>query len=167
MEDRRKLIEKSIESIYAIRNKIVSEMHQSFGALQITHSQWIVLRLIKMNGNISIKNLAGLLGTTSSATTQIVDSLVSKELLFRKRNPDDRRVLKVTLTDKSTIQFDSIKNKSFHTLSSLFDVLDDRELLKYCELSSKITGGISAELSEHRACKETSAGNYKKPFLRQ
>ena len=153
MEDRRKLIEKSIESIYSIRNKIVSEMHQSFGVLQITHSQWIVLRLIKMNGNISIKNLAGLLGTTSSATTQIVDSLVSKELLFRKRNPDDRRVLKVTLTEKSTIQFDSIKNKSFHTLSSLFDVLDDEELLRYCELSSKITGSISPEPAGQRDCK--------------
>ena len=153
MEDRRKLIEKSIESIYSIRNKIVSEMHQSFGVLQITHSQWIVLRLIKMNGNISIKNLAGLLGTTSSATTQIVDSLVSKELLFRKRNPDDRRVLKVTLTEKSTIQFDSIKNKSFHTLSSLFDVLDDEELLRYCELSSKITSSISPEPAGQRDCK--------------
>jgi DNA-binding MarR family transcriptional regulator len=159
MEDRRKLIEKSVESIYAIRNKIVSEMHLSFGVLQITHSQWVVLRLIKMNGSISIKNLAGLLGTTSSATTQIVDILVSKELLFRKRNPDDRRVLKVALTEKSIVQFDSVKNKNFHTLSSLFDILDDEELLKYCELSSKITNSISAELSEQRAGKKISSGN--------
>ena len=158
MNDRRKLIEKSVESIYAIRNKIVSEMHQSFSMLQITHSQWIVLRLIKINGSISIKNLAGLLGTSSSATTQIVDSLVSKELLFRKRNPDDRRVLKVTLTEKATIQFDSIKNKSFNTLSSLFDVLDDEELSNYCRLSSKITGNISSGLTGQRACKSTPAG---------
>jgi len=165
MENRRKLIEKAVESIYSIRNKIVAQMHQSFRALEITQSQWVVLRLIKINGSISIKNLAGLLGTTSSATTQIVDSLVNKELLFRKRNPDDRRVLKVSLTDKSTIQFDSIKNKNFQTLSSLFDVLDDSELLKYCELSSKITGGISAELSEQRVCKETSDGKLKKPLF--
>jgi DNA-binding MarR family transcriptional regulator len=150
MNDRRKLIEKSVESIYAIRNRIVTEMHLYFGMLQITHSQWLVLQLIKLNGGISIKNLAGLLGTTSSATTQIVDSLVSKELLFRKRNQDDRRVLKVTLTEKSNMQFDSIKNKSFDTLSSLFNILDDDELLKYCELSSKIAGNISAELSEQR-----------------
>jgi DNA-binding MarR family transcriptional regulator len=154
MEDRRKLIEKSIESIYAIRDRIVSELHLSLGALQITHSQWIVLRHIKRNGSISIKNLAGLLGTSSSATTQIVDSLVIKELLFRKRNPDDRRVLKVALTEKSIVQFDSVKNKNLTTLSSLFDILNDEELMKYCELSSKITGSITSGLSGHRTISE-------------
>ncbi len=156
MEDRTKLIERSIESIYAIRNKIVAEMYHYFGVMQITHSQWVVLRLIKNNGTISIKNLAGMLGTTSSATTQIVDSLVSKDLLSRKRNPDDRRVLKVALTEKTIIQFESVKNTSINTLASLFDVLDDEELLKYCNLSSKITDGISAELSGQRVCKEAS-----------
>ena len=146
MEDRRKLIEKSIESIYAIRKKIIGEMHLHFNTMQITHSQWVVLHLVKNNVDISIKDIAGMLGITSSATTQIVDTLVNKGCLFRKRNPDDRRVLKVALTEKSTSQLDSVKNKSFDTLSSLFDVLDDDELLKYCVLSSKITGNIAAEL---------------------
>lgn len=153
MLDRVKLIEKLIESIHAIRNKMFTDMHLYCGVMQITHSQWIVLKLIKKNKTISIKELAGLLGTTSSATTQIVNSLVNKELLFRKRNPDDRRVLKVALTEKSSAQFDSMKSKSFSTLSSLFDVLDDDELLKYCELSNRITGSISAKLSEQRAAK--------------
>jgi DNA-binding MarR family transcriptional regulator len=154
MEDRKKLIEKSVESIYAIKSKIVAEMHLYFNVMQITHSQWIVLQLVKKNVNTSIKDLAGILGITSSATTQIVDSLVNKELLFRKRNPEDRRVIKVTLTEKSNIQLDSLKSKSFSTLSSLFDALNDDELLKYCELSNKITGNISEELSEQKEDKE-------------
>jgi DNA-binding MarR family transcriptional regulator len=83
-----------------------------------------------------------LLNITSSATTQIVDGLVNKELLVRKRNPDDRRTLKIELSEKSKNQFDLIKNKSFKTLSSLFDVLDNDELLKYCELSDKIASKI-------------------------
>jgi DNA-binding MarR family transcriptional regulator len=154
MEDRKKLIEKSVENIYAIKSKIVAEMHLYFNVMQITHSQWIVLQLVKKNVNTSIKDLAGILGITSSATTQIVDSLVNKELLFRKRNPEDRRVIKVTLTEKSNIQLDSLKSKSFSTLSSLFDALNDDELLKYCELSNKITGNISEELSEQKEDKE-------------
>ena len=155
MNDRRKLIEKSIENIYAIRSKIVAEMHLYFNVMQITHSQWIVLQLVKKNVDISIKDLAGILGITSSATTQIVDSLVNKEFLFRKRNPDDRRVLKVALTEKSRAQIDLLKSKSFSTLSSLFDALDDDELLEYCELNSKIKGGISAELHNQRPGKVT------------
>jgi len=142
MVDREKLIEKSIESIYSIRNKIVAEMHLYFSEMQITHSQWIVLWLVKKNDSISIKDLAGLLGTSSSATTQIVDSLVKKQLLSRKRHLQDRRVLKVALTEKAGLQFDSIKSNSFAMLSSMFDILDDNELLKYYELCSKITGSI-------------------------
>ena len=153
MKDRRKLIEKSIESIYAIKSKIVAEMHLYFNVMQITHSQWMVLQIVKKNVNISIKDLAGILGITSSATTQIVDSLVNKEFLLRKRNPDDRRVLKVALTEKSSTQLDLLKSKSFSTLSSLFDALDDDELLVYCELSNKIKGSISTELHNQRTGK--------------
>jgi DNA-binding MarR family transcriptional regulator len=160
MEDRKKLIEKSVESIYAIKSKIVAEMHLYFNVMQITHSQWMVLQIVKKNAkknvNTSIKDLAGILGITSSATTQIVDSLVNKELLFRKRNPDDRRVIKVALTEKSSTQLDSLKNKSFNTLYSLFDALDDDELLKYCELSNKITVSISTEMPEKMFGKEAA-----------
>ena len=138
MDDRRKLIEKIIENIYAIKHKIAVEIHFFFAETQITHSQWLVLHLVKKNKIINIKDLANLLNITSSATTQIVDGLVKKELLVRRRNPDDRRTLKIELSEKSKNQFDLIKNKSFKTLSSLFDVLDNDELVKYCELNDKI-----------------------------
>jgi DNA-binding MarR family transcriptional regulator len=142
MDDRRKLIEKIIENIYAIKHKIAAEIHFLFAEIQITHSQWLVLKLVKKNKIIRIKDLANLLDITSSAATQIVDGLVDKGLLMRKRNPDDRRTLKIELSEKSKNQFDLIKNKSFKTLSSLFDVLDNDELLKYCELSDKIASKI-------------------------
>lgn len=142
MDDRRKIIEKIIESMYAIRHKLATEIHFFFNEIQITHSQWLVLHLVKKNKIINIKDLANLLDITSSAATQIVDGLVDKGLLMRKRNPDDRRTLKIELSEKSKNQFDSIKNKSFKTLYSLFDVLDNDELLKYCELNDKIASNI-------------------------
>ena len=142
MNDRRKLIEKIIENIHAIKHKMTAEIHFFFVDIQITHSQWLVLHLVKRNGTISIKDLANLLDITSSAVTQIVEGLVNKGLLLRKRNPDDRRTLKIELSKKFKNQFDSIKNKSFKTLSLLFDALDDDELLKYCELNDKIASKI-------------------------
>ncbi|MDD5622245.1 MAG: MarR family transcriptional regulator [Actinomycetota bacterium] len=142
MNDRRKLIEKILEDIRAIKHEISAELHFFSAGIRITHPQWLVLRLVKSNGTINIKDLANLLDTTSSATTQIVNGLVNKGLLLRKRNPDDRRTLKIELSEKFKNQFDSIKNKSFKTLSLLFDALDDDELLKYCELNDKIIGNI-------------------------
>jgi DNA-binding MarR family transcriptional regulator len=150
MDDRKKLIEKIIENIYAIKHKIATEIHFFFAETQITHSQWLVLHLVKRNGTISIKDLANLLNITSSAATQIVDGLVKKGLLLRRRNPDDRRTLKIELSEKFKNQFDSIKNKSFKTFSPLFDVLDNDELLKYCELNSKIASKILLKTQERK-----------------
>jgi len=142
MDDRRKLIEKILEDIHTIKHEIATELHFFSAGIQITHPQWLVLHLVKKSGTINIKDLANLLDTSSSAATQIVGGLVNKGLLLRKRNPDDRRTLKIELSEKFKKQFDSIKNRSFKTLSSLFDVLNDNELLKYCELSDKIAGKI-------------------------
>lgn len=139
-EDRKKLIEKTIENIYAIKQRIMFDLALFFKEAGITHSQMAVLRILKNKGNINIKDIAGTLGITSSATTQIVDELVKKDFLFRKRNPDDRRTVNLTLSPKAIIQFDLIKNRSFNELHSLFEVLSDDELLDYHKLNNKIIG---------------------------
>ncbi len=149
VQERKKLIEKTIENIYALRQRIMSEMHLLFKEEGITHSQMIVLRIIQNNENTNLKDLAALLGITSSATTQVVNELVKKGYLGRKRNPDDRRVLNLTLTDKTKTQLDSIRNKSFSELYSMFDVLSDDELRDYYRLSNKIIGN-SPERSQSR-----------------
>jgi DNA-binding MarR family transcriptional regulator len=134
MKNRRRLIENIFENFYAIRQKIASELNLSFDEMQLTYSQWLVLNLVRKNKSINIKDLAELLGITSSAATQIVDGLVNKGLLSRKRSKIDRRVLEIALFKKSINRFRRGMNK----ISLIFDVLDDDELLKFCELNSKI-----------------------------
>ena len=142
MENRKKIVEEITEALYSIRRKIASEMHHVSDEMQITHPQWIVLHHVKKSGMINIKDLANLLEITSSAATQIVDGLVKKEFLLRKRNKEDRRILNIELSDKAINKFNSIKSASFNTLSALFDVLDDEELQKYCDLNNKIASKI-------------------------
>jgi len=142
VENRKKMVEEITEALYSIRRKIASEMHHLSDEMQITHPQWIVLHHVKKRGMINIKDLANLLEITSSAATQIVDGLVKKELLLRKRNKEDRRILNIELSDMAISKFDSIKSTSFNTLSALFDVLDDKELKDYRDLNNKIASRI-------------------------
>ena len=142
MKNRRKIVEEITEDLYSIRRKIASEMRHLFDEMQITHPQWIVVHHVKKSGMINIKDLANLLGITSSAATQIVDGLVKKGLLIRKRNKEDRRILNIELSEKAINKFDSIKSASFNTLSALFDVLDDKELQDYRDLNNKIASRI-------------------------
>ena len=139
-EDRKKLIEKTIENIYAIKRRIMTEMHVLFSEAEITHSQMAVFRILQKNKNINIKDIAAMLGITSSGTTQIVNELVKKGFILRKRDPDDRRTVNLTFSEKATHQFDLIKNEGFKELYSLFEVLSDDELLEYNKLDNKIIG---------------------------
>ena len=141
-DSRSKIIEKIIVDLYMIKRKIDTKINLSLSEIQITHPQIYVLCLIKKNGTMSIKDLAKRLETTSSAATQITNSLFKKGLLLKKRNPDNRRVSKIELLNKSKKQFYSIKGKSINALSTLFDSLDNEELQKYNDLSTKIAKRI-------------------------
>jgi DNA-binding MarR family transcriptional regulator len=150
MDKRKQLIEKVIENIYELRKRISIEMHLYFTQANITHSQGLVLNLIKKKGIINIRDLASLLSMTSSAATQLVDSLVNKGFLIRKRNPQDRRTLKIELTEKAQKQFEILKSKSFETLSSIFNILDDEELSKYYEINNKLLANIPVLCNEDK-----------------
>ena len=63
-----------------------------------------------------------------------------KRTFFKKKEPDDRRTVNLTLSEKAITQFNSIKNKSFSEFFSLFEVLSDDELLDYYKLNNKIIG---------------------------
>ncbi|MCJ7666147.1 MAG: MarR family transcriptional regulator, partial [Actinobacteria bacterium] len=108
MVDRRKTIEEITETLYSIRRQIASETHLLFDKMQITHPQWIVIHYVRKSGIINVKNLANLLGITSSAATQIVDGLVKKGFLLRKRNTEDRRILNIELSVEARGKFDSV-----------------------------------------------------------
>ncbi|MBN2073439.1 MAG: MarR family transcriptional regulator [Actinobacteria bacterium] len=141
MVERKKLIEELIEKLHAVEHGISAEIRSFFDDVEITPSQWLVLQTVRKKSNVSIKKLASLLGITSSASTQLVDVLVNKGFLLRKSNPDDRRTLNLELTEKSKKQFDSIKDRHFKVLSSLFNGFTDEELMEYCELSKKLSDG--------------------------
>ncbi|MBM3701075.1 MAG: MarR family transcriptional regulator [Actinobacteria bacterium] len=138
--ERKKIIEEIISKIYSLRQRIMSELQLLFKEMGITHTQMMVLRIIQDNENMNLKDLAGVLGTTSSATTQIVNGLVKKGYLTRKRNTSDRRILNLALTENAKLGLSSVRDKSFSQLYFIFDVLNDEELENYCKLSEKIIG---------------------------
>jgi DNA-binding MarR family transcriptional regulator len=143
-EDRRHLVEKVIEHMYTIRHQISFEMKSFFNDRKVTQPQWMVLHIIKKRKKTKVKDIAGILSITSSAATQIINGLVAKGLLIRKRNPEDRRMLKIELSEESNKQFEAIRNIHMKTLTAVFDVLSDEELLLYSRLNDKITGSIKS-----------------------
>jgi len=145
MTDRKKQIEGIVECMHAIRRKLASESgyFSGPGAKRIPPSQWFVLLMVERNKNIGVKEIAGLIGITSSAATQLINELVKKGYLMRKGKPEDRRALSIVLSGKSKTQLHSMKKQGLNKLIALFSVLSDNELTTYCELNKKIADNIA------------------------
>jgi DNA-binding MarR family transcriptional regulator len=67
--------------------------------LDLTPPQTGLLRAIAATPGQSQQALAGLLGTPPSRLVGLVDSLADRGLIERRRNPDDRRLHALHLTD--------------------------------------------------------------------
>lgn len=104
----------------------------------ITHSQWAVLGVVMEKKEVSVKEIATTLGITSSAATQLVDGLVGNNYLIREADENDRRALKITISDKYKLKMRKMKQQALERFTDMFKALDDKELALYAKLHSKI-----------------------------
>jgi DNA-binding MarR family transcriptional regulator len=142
MTYRKNQIENLIQMFHVIRRKTLTGTFMLSPQNQIPNSQWIILHIVFHNEGIGIKELSTTLGISSSAATQLVDSLVKQGHLVREVSPDDRRALKIKLSVKTKKAINKSKTEAFAKVDSLFDVLSDEELQTYCDLSKKIIDRI-------------------------
>jgi len=102
----------------------------------------MVLHIIYHNEGIGIKELSHMLGTSSSAATQLVDNMVKKGTLVSEKSLEDRRALKIRLAKNTKELIETTKTQTYQKIYTFFDILTDEELQQLSELSKKVTNNI-------------------------
>ena len=87
-----------------------------------------------------------MLGVTPGAITQFVDGLVEKDLVRRSEDPNDRRVLRIKLTELAESDFKQFWKDYFTAVSQIFSALSDEEIKQLIGLLSKVD--IDSEVNE-------------------
>ncbi len=127
-------------------SKVMMKLGPSFlNELSITHTQMVILGLVRANEGISVKRLAGTMGITSSAATQQVNSLVRRGYLVREESTADRRLVRICLSGSMEKQVETMEAKFIEQLSPYFDRLTDGELAQFCNLTAKLASQILQE----------------------
>lgn len=62
--------------------------------------QWVILSCLWRDAEITVSELADLVGTGLPATSRIVDRMAERDLLTRQKHKADGRVIVVSLTEK-------------------------------------------------------------------
>ncbi|MDD2807659.1 MAG: MarR family transcriptional regulator [Patescibacteria group bacterium] len=138
MSNRKRKIEEILESFQAIKNKMQSNSTPPDYKDCVTHSQLFVLAIIRQHCNIGIKEISKKLNISSSAATQLVDGLVENGYAVRKTDLKDRRALQLELTAKGYKYIVDLNNNRLKNLATLFDALNDDELVTFLTLHKKI-----------------------------
>lgn len=109
----------------------------------VTPSQLGVLMVLEEQDAVSVKEVASMLGITSSAATQLVDGLVAGGYVMRSENKNDRRKMVLTLSSTTKKQVNKMKEDMTKKFLGLFEVLTDDEFDQFLMLHDKIIRGLS------------------------
>ena len=89
---------------------------------------------------VTPKHLAGGLGVTAGAITQLVDGLISQDLVESVAHPSDARSRVLRLTDSAQATVDRFEHAAVERMAHRFDGLDDKQLVALATLLATVSG---------------------------
>ncbi|WP_375389087.1 MarR family winged helix-turn-helix transcriptional regulator [uncultured Amnibacterium sp.] len=78
-------------------------------------------------GSLSVRQLPSALGVTKQSFSQLLDTLVLRGYVARDVDPEDRRRLRLTLTDRGTRLSELLDRCASRSDSALLDLVGERE----------------------------------------
>jgi len=100
--------------------------HWPGGALSLIHLN--VLAVLDLDGPLPMSGLAEILDVFQASATGIVDRMEQRGLVERHRGDDDRRVVRVALTDEGRKLITGMANERRDRMAMMLEQLDDDEL---------------------------------------
>lgn len=118
--------------------------------LELTLGQLECLHAISRLGEPSMSDLSRELGLPPSSVTGMVDRLVVAGKVQRESDPDDRRVVRVALTQSGRRDRERHRRLRRKRLDGLLATLDDEEL-RALESALALLAGAAARVNEEDA----------------
>ncbi|AZV50152.1 MULTISPECIES: MarR family transcriptional regulator [Bacillus] len=134
-------------SLQALFQKIQPEMLDSMEKQGITPAQLFVLASLKKNGSLKISEIAERMEVKPSAVTLMADRLEQKNLIVRKHNTQDRRVINISLTDEGDRKFEDVLAGRKAIMARYLSYLTEEELLQAAHMTKKLAQA-AAETNE-------------------
>ena len=122
------------------RNVVVAEMDAALKDLDITSQQMGILLSLRQGVATTPFELSKLLGIDTGLMTRMLDKLEAKGLLERSRDPQDRRVVNLTLTAEGQKVAGRIPEVAPHVLNARLRKFTKAEFAELDRLLRKFTG---------------------------
>ncbi len=127
-------LEKTIKSYRQFAQRNIKYIN-----IDITIDQWLLLKTIKDNPELSQKKIAEIVFKDYASVTRMIELMVKKEYLIRSFHEDDRRRFKLKLTLKSEKIYNELVPIVLSNREIALSGLSEKDLSKLSELLQKIS----------------------------
>lgn len=103
-----------------------------------------VVGLLGDKGPTTMREIANHLGLAMSTGTGIIDKLVERSFVIRERNDEDRRIVKVVLTDAGQEMYRMYQERNMGLSFSMLETLTEKEQDTLLALMRKIVNNMSS-----------------------
>ncbi len=130
---------------YQTVSRTVSERVAEYG---VTVPQFEILELLHQRGPLSLGELADELFVTGGNITYVMDRLEDRELVSRRRSPQDRRVVKALLTPSGRKLIATVLPGHAEFVRARVGHLEARERRELQRLLEKLREGAQGDVDE-------------------
>ena len=141
---------KKIEEVILFQIDLTSKVSKQYSQrefdklkLNITVEQWVILKIISENNNLSQKELAIKSYRDPASITRTIDLLEIKQLLLREAIPNNRRTYNVILTKKGEDFINSNMKTVLEHRKLSIQGLSKKELEQLSEILAKIRANMN------------------------
>ncbi|MGV3489642.1 MAG: MarR family winged helix-turn-helix transcriptional regulator [Tuberibacillus sp.] len=97
-----------------------------------------LLNLLESNGHIRMSDLSEELGISQSAATALADRMIKGNYISRARSEDDRRVVKLVITDEGRKLLETFSASRDQALEKFISKLTPEEKAEFVRLCQKM-----------------------------
>ena len=128
--------------IYQLSRKLVFDTFDQ-KKYHVTRTQQIVLLALSVSGQMNMTQLATRINTSYEQATRAVSQLVDMGFIRREHQPDNRRVVNITLTEEAEGFLKKMKAEIRDELLKRFAGVSDEDMEKLYEALIQVTAVLS------------------------
>jgi len=106
---------------------------------ELSKNQPTVINIIGIEGEIMPSTIGKYTGMDKSSLTRMVDDLEKKGIVFRKTDPEDRRKVLVSLTEKGLNCYNDLNKITAEMADEILQFVDEKDVEDYMQsLETKV-----------------------------
>ncbi|SDL80010.1 DNA-binding transcriptional regulator, MarR family [Modicisalibacter muralis] len=113
----------------------------------LTIAQWRIVAWLQQEGTLTAKRICQLTAMDKARVSRAVSQLLERELIERRRDPDDQRTLWLSLAPDGLALLDELIPRALDWESQLTETLSATEYRELFRLLAKVDSGLARCIS--------------------